>query len=49
MPYRLIDRHDGNGTVLDWLGELSADCPHKRSASISDQCHARCPELPKVV
>jgi hypothetical protein len=36
-------------TVLDWLDELTADCPRKRSASISDQCHARCPDLPKVL
>jgi hypothetical protein len=29
--------------------ELTGDCPRKRSASISDQWHARCPDLPKVV
>jgi hypothetical protein len=34
--------------ILDWLDELTTDCPRKRSASISDQCHARCPDLPKV-
>jgi hypothetical protein len=27
--------------ILDWLDELTADCPRKQSASISDQCHAR--------
>jgi hypothetical protein len=41
--HRLIDRHGGNATIIDWLAGLTADCPRKRSASISDQCHARCP------
>jgi hypothetical protein len=27
-------------------GETTADCPRKRPASVSDQCHARCPDLP---
>jgi len=47
--HRLIDQHGGNGTVLDWLDKLTADCPRRRDASISDQCHARCPDLPRVV
>jgi hypothetical protein len=47
--HRLIDQHGGNGTIIAWLGTLATDCPRKRSASISDQCHARCPDLPKVV
>jgi hypothetical protein len=47
--HRLIDQRGGNGTVIDWLAALTADCPRKRAASVSDQCHARCPDLPKVV
>jgi hypothetical protein len=47
--HRLMDRYTGNGTILEWLDALTADCPRKRSASISDQCHARCPELSKVL
>jgi hypothetical protein len=35
--------------LLDCLDELTGDCPRKRAASISDQCHARCPDLPKVL
>jgi len=35
--------------LLDWLAALTADCSRMRAASISDQCHARCPYLPKVV
>jgi hypothetical protein len=37
---------------IGWDGKLTditADCPRKRAASVSDQCHARCPDLPKVV
>jgi len=47
--HRLIDQHGGNGTILEWLERLTADCPRKRAASVSDQRHARCPDLPPVV
>ena len=47
--HKLIDQHGGSGTIIEWLDKLTADCPRKRAASISDQCHARCPDLPKVV
>jgi hypothetical protein len=46
---RLIEKQGGDVRILDWFDELTADCPRKRAASISDQCHARCPDLPKVV
>jgi hypothetical protein len=46
---RLIEQRGRGLRILDWLDELTANCPRKRSASISDQCHARCPDLPKVV
>src|SRR5262249_22643646 len=36
--HRLIERHGGNSTVIDWLAELTADCLRKHAASISDQC-----------
>jgi hypothetical protein len=39
----LIQKRGRDLRILDWLNELTADCPRKRSASISDQCHARCP------
>jgi hypothetical protein len=35
--------------IFDWLDALTHDCPRKRAASVSDQCHARCPDLPEVV
>ena len=47
--HNLIDRHGDTGTVIAWLESLTADCPRKRAASVSDQCHARCPDLPKVL
>ena len=47
--YRLIDQQGGNGTIIAWLEALTADCPRKRAASVSDQCYARCPDLPKVL
>jgi hypothetical protein len=46
---RLIEQRGRDVRILDWLDELTADCPRKRAASISDQCHARCTDLPKVV
>jgi len=39
----LIDQHGGNGTIISWLDALTRDCPRKRAASVSDQCHARAP------
>jgi len=35
--------------ILDRLNELTTDCLHKRAASVSNQCHARCRDLPAVV
>jgi hypothetical protein len=45
---RLIEQRGRNGTIIEWCDALTADCPRRRVASISDQCHARCPDLPKV-
>jgi hypothetical protein len=36
-------------TIIEWFAALTADCPRKRAARVSDQCHARSPDLPKVV
>jgi hypothetical protein len=46
---RLIAQRTRDVQILDWLDELIADCPRKQSDSVSDQCHARCPDLPKVL
>jgi hypothetical protein len=45
---RLIDRRGRDARIIDWLAELTAGCPRRRAASVSDRCHARCPDLPKV-
>jgi len=44
---RLIEQRGRDGPIIDWLDGLTGDCPCKRAASVSDQCHARCPDLPK--
>ena len=35
--------------VIDWLAEITADCPKKRACNMSDQCAARRPDLPRVM
>jgi hypothetical protein len=45
---RLIDDRGRHGKVVDWLDELTADCPKRITANSSDPCGARCPDLPKV-
>ena len=46
---RLIERHGRDAKVLDLLAEITADCPKKQAGNMSDQCAARCPDLPKVM
>jgi hypothetical protein len=46
---RLVEQHSRDGKIVDWLDGLTADCPRKRAAGVSDQCQARCPDLPKVL
>jgi hypothetical protein len=41
---RLAEQIGWDGRLTDWLHDLTADWPRKRSASIGDQCHARCPK-----
>jgi hypothetical protein len=45
----LADAIGWDGRLTDWLSHLTTECPRKRVISVSDQCHARCPDLPKVV
>ena len=35
--------------VIDWLAEITADCPKKLSHNMNDQCGARCPDLARVL
>jgi hypothetical protein len=45
----LIRDRGREGKIIDWLGELTADCPKKLAHNSSDQCGARCPDLAKVL
>ena len=44
---RLIEQHGRDAKVVDFLAEITADCPKKRAGNMSDQCAARCPDLPR--
>ena|SRR5262245_34354920 len=43
---RLIEERGRNGKIIDWLDELTADCPKKIAHNMNDPCGARCPDLP---
>ena len=45
----LIGERGRDGRVIDWLDEITADCPKKRTRDFNDQCVARCPDLPRVL
>ena len=40
----LIEQRERNSKLIDWLDEITADCPKKH-----DPCGARFPDLPKVL
>jgi hypothetical protein len=46
---RLIDKRGRDATVIDWLDELTADCPKNIAHNMNDPCGARCPQLPMVL
>jgi hypothetical protein len=46
---RLIERRGRNAKLIDWLDELTADCPKKQAHNMNDPCGAKCPQLPKVL
>ena len=35
--------------LIDWLDELTADCPKKQVYNMNDPCGARFPDLPEVL
>ncbi len=37
-----------DGRLTDWRTDLTADCPRRIAANISDQCGARFPDLSRV-
>ena len=46
---RLIQDRGRDGKLVDWLDQITADCPKKATISWNDRCGARCPDLPKVL
>jgi hypothetical protein len=46
---RLIRQRDREAKVIDWLDELTAECPKKIARNMNDPCGAKCPQLPKVL
>jgi hypothetical protein len=40
---RLIEQRGRDAKVVDWLREITADCPKKQAGNASGQCAARCP------
>ena len=46
---RLINDRGRNCKIVDWLDQITADCPKKATISWNDRCAARCPDLPKVL
>jgi hypothetical protein len=47
--HRLIEQRGRDGKIIDWKDGITADCPRRKAANYSDQCAARCPDLPKVL
>jgi hypothetical protein len=46
---RLVEQRGSDAKVVDFLAEITADCPKKQARNTSDQCAARCPDLPRVI
>lgn len=46
---RLIEHRGADGTIIDFLAEISADCPRRQAGKIYDLCGASCPDLPRVL
>ena len=45
---RLIKKRGRDAMLIDWLDELTAECPKKVAHNMNDPCGAKCP-LPKVL
>ena len=46
---RLIKERGRNAKLIDWLGEITADCPKKIAHNMNDPCGARCRDLARVL
>jgi hypothetical protein len=50
--YRLQSLMKGRGReakLIDWLDELTAECPKKIARNMIDPCGAKCRDLPRVL
>jgi hypothetical protein len=45
----LIESRGRDAKLVDWLDELTADCPKQSTGNLSDQCAALCPDLAAVL
>jgi hypothetical protein len=45
----LIEERGRNAKLIDWLDQITAECPKKIASNTSDQCGVKCPQLPKVL
>ena len=46
---QLLDERGRGAKLIDWLNEITADCPKKIAHNMNDPCGARCPDLSKVL
>ena len=46
---RLIRKRGRDGKVIDWLDELTAECPKRLARKLNDLCSARCQDLARVL
>ena len=46
---RLIRQRGRDAKVIDWLDELTAECPKKIARNMNDPCGAQCPQLARVL
>jgi hypothetical protein len=45
----LIDRRGRDGKVIDWLDEVTAECPKKIARDMNDPCGAQCRDLARAL
>ena len=45
----LIEKRGRDAKLIDWLDELTAECPKKIAHNMNDPCGARCQDLARVL
>jgi hypothetical protein len=49
MVRRLAAKRGANARLTDFLAEVTADCPRRRSIDMADQCSVGMPDLVRVL